>query len=473
MTCLLIASVGIYPAGCGGGGDGGASVDAAVADDALSGPPVVFNSSFSVSADITFDGTPDRQIPDQVSFVLSLQDSPQDGSGDAGVTVAIVGSDVSSPSTAAFAASSGRVRSLTDQYFYVRARALMPSTEPCKVTTAGFTFDSVDIIGHDDDGDGDADRITGSAAGVGFFIPGDVPLTVDITATFSGSRDETPPTVAISSSWPAAAELPSTNDLQVVVDEPVSASVSAHLVSAADGTVVPLESVAPGQPVRVFAIPEGVSLPMGASYTVGFEPALTDLAGNPSAGDLPEVSTLAPPVMGLAIADFEGDGGVTLSGNAELRAAVGSVSALAGARSLVIGPAGHAAVRLTVPDPLGDDPRLRLLLRPLAPRGYFTTVPSAADIRVIIPNLDQEVVWQLPADDSASPVDTGDDAYPLAGAMQTAEISLPAGVAGEIIVAIRSPDYECDNTFYRASFDYGVMLDDIALISGTSAQRDE
>ncbi|HWN68511.1 MAG TPA: hypothetical protein VNM90_12815, partial [Haliangium sp.] len=217
--------------------------------------------------------------------------------------------------------------------------------------------------------------------------------------------------------------------VRVVASEPLQPRTTA-VVRHGDTRIALEPSPADGTHVRSFAT--SAILPFGAELSVEFDPAPQDLTGLPSENALTTVRTMDDPGV-FAEDGFEGDLAAVTAG-AEVVSGVGTLPAMAGARSLLVEPGD--ALTMRVPLTSGDT-HLRFQVRMLSGgsglagcstigiRGGFPGLDPASDV------LDIEV---SPAEEPRE--DTGDARWSVASPVTDVELALPAGAAGEVILDV-------------------------------------
>jgi hypothetical protein len=396
--------------------------------------------SFEITAALTYmSGTvplPPELLPDTHAFVLQLEDAGTTAEAIAGV---------------AGEAVAGRFTHQAGGAFVLQGALSLPSTENA-VFLCGFgqvDYDSMTLETFDDDGDGVADRVQGTAAGaVGDFLGGN-----EFTAVLTGARDVTPPQLALVG---PSANRSVLGELVVQASEPLRPGLGLTAVSSS-GVRVPLQPLTgAGSSVVSFVSPDDVLLPFGDSVRLEVESAVEDLAGNGGKLETSAFETIADP-QAFPQDGFESASNVALSGSAELVAAVGSATALAGATSLLLEPGSSATLRIPLPDaPAGS---LTLELRGLFPDQADRVL--GGEVVLASPGALAHVRVPFPA--SGETVATGDADWAFAGAVTRMDVALPAGAAGEVVVVLRMPSPSCTDGQAPAA-NAAALIDGVSLV---------
>lgn len=445
----LIASAGCGQARLPGDGDDIDAGSGSGTPDARQPGPVDprLASSFELLAELTYTGStfplPPEFLPRQHAFVLQIE-------GDGGTAGAIAG--------VAGTAVTGSFARLPGGELVLAGEIELPTTEGgflCgldRVVYEGMTLETLD-----DDGDGAPDRVRGTATGaVNSF--GDLLEGNAFTAVLTGSRDITPPRLALVG---PSANRSVLGDLVVQASEPLRPGLSVTAVSSS-GVRVPLEPLPDdGSSIVSFVSPDGPLLPFGETVRLEVQPAVEDLAGNRGALETLTFQTIADP-RDFPQDGFESQSNVTLSGGAALVAGVGSAPAIAGTTSLLLEPGGSATLRIPLQG--GSTGSLTLQLRGLFPdedaRGLGGEVvlgsPDAlAHVRSPFPGASGETVA------------TGDAGWAFAGSVTRMDVPLPAGAAGELVVVLRMPAAACSNDQAPAT-SAAVLIDGVSLVGGVA-----
>lgn len=380
-------------------------------------PQLSLASSFEVEATLSFPddgafpGSPDPQL-----LLLRLDDAA-DGS------VVAVLAEGHSATSAAFARKGERL-------------SLRESVQ-LSITPAGngysdarLTFDALDLVPVDHDGDGAADAVEGTGSGEFTQLMGDVEQLAAFTVQISGGLDEYAPYL----SYPVTERLHVLDGLRVYANEPLQPISAAKGV--AGGTAIPLEMLPAGAPYVTEFRSKSI-LPFATEVGVLFEDELRDLAGHEVEFGLERMETIADP--GLYAEDgFEGALAAVSSG-VEVVTGIGSLAALSGAQSVLVGESyGHLTMRVPLQE---GDTHLRFETRVLHEAG---DIPGCAQRRVRLgfPALD-EIDEYLPVWNLGDEQEIGDERWVSAGPLATMEFALPEGAGSEVIFHIK-PEHSAD-----------------------------
>lgn len=373
-------------------------------------PGLPLASSFEVEATLSFPSDGELPgLPETQGLLLRLDDAA-DGS------VVAVLAEGNFATSAAFARKGERL-------------SLRESVQ-LSITPAGngysdarLTFDALDLVPIDNDGDGTADAVEGSGSGDFSQLMGDVEQLAAFTVQISGGLDDYAPYM----SYPVTDRIHVLDGLRVYANEPLQPISTAKGV--AGGTAIPLEMLPAGAPY-VTEFRSTSILPFATEVGVLFEDELRDLAGHEIELGLERMETIPDP--GLFTEDgFEGALPAVSSG-VEVVTGIGSLPALSGAQSVLI---GESYGNLTMRVPLQEgDTHLRFEARVLHEAGE---VPGCAQrrLRLGFPALDKieehAPVWNLGAEQ-----ETGDERWVSAGPLATMEFALPEGAGSEVIFDI-------------------------------------
>ncbi len=377
-------------------------------------PPLPLASSFNVEVTLSFppdNGTPG--LPDSETFLLRLDDAA-DGS-----VVAVLASGGGSSSAA-----------------FVRTGTGLSLRESVELSITPFgngyfdarlSFDSLDLVPVDNDGDGSADAVEGTGSGDFFQIVGDVEQDVAFTIEMSGDLDDRAPYLSNSVTM---FEIPVMDGLTLLASEPLRLPGTARI--SVGGEVIPLEMLPAGAPYVTEFRTRSI-LPFGASVITLIEPELRDLAGLEIEFGLERIDT--PPDPGLFAEDgFEGEL-AAVSYAVEVVTGFGTLPAISGTRSLLVAESWST---LTMRVPLEEgDTHLRFQARALFDRESGFGCPTS-NLRVGFPALDQitaiSPAWNTDIED-----DTGDERWTAATPVTTVEVALPEGAGSELIFDIFRP----------------------------------
>ena len=303
-------------------------------------------------------------------------------------------------------------------------------------------YESLEVALYDDDGDGDADTIGGTASGTYVVLDAGGRSVTPFQASITGVVDVDPPTYAIVQ--PIAGPRPDVlhilEPIVVLASEAVSPDTEGRL-DIADG-IVELHGLPDDQPaIASFARIEGRPLPFGTPLEPGFAPRLVDLNGN--AAPLPPswtFITLDDPGVVDSI-DFETEPvHAALTGNVGLTV----LQSISGVRSLVLETNSNATFHLRI-EP--GDTVLRLSV------GVVGAEIAEATIRV--------GSWSSSEVTGAGPIAVEpQDPPPVPGELPSdeIEIDLPNGATERLVVSISFPATDCMGTSGRTGV---LVVDDI------------
>jgi hypothetical protein len=422
LAVLVAASVGACGTNTQGLADGG---------DAKTGP-----RSFDMVAALSLDGS--AAVPPTSKFTLVLDAAPD---------LAIVGAN-GRGALIGVMVDDGR-RYVLNQRFWTQINA----TDACGKADA-VHYDDLDVIASNG-------GLIGSATGSASLSYNDSGVLVPISATVTGSSDQTPPTLDTSGPLPATPF----DTFALTASEPLPMTAAARLV-AYDGTTIPLTpTVVTGVAVSLvlgFTKPD-VVLRAGQSYDVVFD-GLVDFAGlvAPPGSSLRLVSFPVAPVVPTD--GFESAAGDVLAGAMVVRSG-GSVPVISGDASLYIGGPGA---------PFLDAPDGRTLLLKVARQNEETTLHFGC--RVLAWQADTTFAGSLQmGSEGGSPgpvlapfvaTATTEMATTVAGqtvylsdAVQV-DLALPTDATDEVLLRIAPTDTSCAPV---AAPSAGLVIDDLRL----------
>jgi hypothetical protein len=394
--------------------------------------PLPLASSFNVAATLSFP--PDNGssgLPATEDFLLRLDDAA-DGS------VVAVLADGSASTRAAFA----------------RTRTGISLRESVELSITPFgngywdarlSFDSLDLVPIDNDGDGSADVVEGSGSGEFSQLVGDVVQTVAFTIEMSGGLDDRTPYLSNSVTM---FEIPVMDGLTLIASEPLRLPSTARI--SVGGKSIPLEMLPAGAPYVTEFRTRSI-LPFGAEVVTVIEPELLDLAGLGIEFGLERIGT--PPDPGMFAEDgFEGEL-AAVSNGVEVVTGFGTLPAISGTRSLLV-PESWSTLTMRVPLEEGDT-HLRFEARALFDAVYgLDCAPSR--VRVGFPALDQITTidprWNRDIEE-----DTGDERWTAATPVTTVELALPDGAGNEVIFDI----FQLGPQPGRPCAEVGLLIDDL------------
>jgi hypothetical protein len=284
-----------------------------------------------------------------------------------------------------------------------------------------ITFDSMLLALQDSDGDGNADTVTGSGSGSLYYILGDVPYTSEFTAEIRGDRDATPPALSVAGNDTSLHVL---DGLRVVASEPLRPGSTArawHGDAPIDLTAFP----GGGKYVRSFT--SSAVLPFDAELRIEIDPVPQDLGGLAAATGQLTARTMPSPGV-FAEDGFEGDP-LPAIGGAAVVTGVGTLPAIAGARSLLVEPEDGLIMHIPL---TGGETHLRFRARMLFEESGGCPTHR---MRVGSPGVGggQSVSIGL----GYGPVeDTGDTSWGAAGPIGALEVAIPAGASGDLVFEI-------------------------------------
>jgi hypothetical protein len=270
-------------------------------------------------------------------------------------------------------------------------------------------------------------RLTGTATGKGYYGYSDVATPFDASVAFDGGPDTVPPTLSI------AGDADPTDPfvgVSLAASEPLPLGTRPTLTSTS-GDVF---SLAPpggtmGPSLSGFAMP-AVMLRYGEGYRVKPE-TIVDFAGNVAAAAVQFQTRAAPP---LAAEDgFESVTAASLGGAQVITAANGPV--ITGQKSLYLPPSGVGlsgtrstlALRLAVQS---GDTVVRFSYRTVNPVGFGGGTSFGVGA------VGKPIVWKAVTDATGAtqtPATINQANFQL-GPVSTAEIALPAGATGEVVL---------------------------------------
>jgi hypothetical protein len=302
---------------------------------------------------------------------------------------------------------------------YTQQGALgFPTRGDCMLSTVSVT--GLELTALADVGAGDTPYdIRGRGKANGQFIQGDVGYNVDLSFELSGSPDvKKPAFVPVTNHHPLDA-------ISLAATEPVTSATTVALGSATGS--IPLSVSNPSGSLSLFTSP--LVLPFGASFAV--EATGNDLIGLPFASNLPPVTTLADP--GLFAQDgFEAPPKALLSGDAQVVSAVGSVSAISGARSLFVPQLASATLHLAR---ASGTSKLSFSARSFSPVSGFAQL--APPVQVAVVGGSTRVAPSSGA--GTGTIATGDPKWAYAGEPQ--QVSLPLSESGSDVVVRIQPAF--------------------------------
>jgi hypothetical protein len=373
--------------------------------------PAVSNT-FEVTATLAFADDPPPFLPDPENYpdiedyVLRLDDAP-DGTVDA-----------------IWTSYDGKVTSIFD-----RGDEGLSLREPLRINlTLGDSSDfgsshieyaSIRLTLEDSDGDGNADRVTGSGRGVLRYNLGDIPQEDSFTVQITGTPDVTPPALEVVGD---DANLHVLDGLRITSSEPLVPGSTARAWHG--DTAIELSPSTIDGYVGSFGTKE--VLPFGAELRIEIDPVPEDLTGLPAESVPTTVKTMPDP--GLFAADgFEADP-VAMLGSAQVVTSVGSLPAITGARSLLIEPVARLTMR--IPVPVGAT-HLRLRARSLAEPDSGGCEGSGIRVGAAgVGILDERFVT---SGDDGPDEDIADSRWVSASPVYDMELALPSGVSGELV----------------------------------------
>lgn len=299
-----------------------------VALAACTNEPVIAAGSFDVVVTVSFPaGTDVERLPRAERLTLRLDEAP-DGS-----VVAVWGTGASTSTTTLERA--GSVLALRESVW-----ADIPDG-PDRPPGDVLHLDSADLtlIDADRDGEPEAVRGIGDCEYTYYLLSSGQRLSC--TFTLEGTPDVTPPEFTIEGD---PARLHVLERLRVLASEPLDPATKILLWHGT--SLIPVVSIPAGEPY-VWEFRSGEILPFGAELRIQFDPPPRDLAGLEAASVPTTVQTLPDPGM-FAEDGFEG-GVVGILEGAEIVTGVGSLPAIAGARSLLVeSPRDRALFRIPV-----------------------------------------------------------------------------------------------------------------------------
>lgn len=382
--------------------------------DAPPGPPpehLAVATSLEVTATLSFtrEAPYGISLPDSESFLLRLD-------GEAGRSVTALWANDEGAADGVF------VR--TDAGASMRGLLELPVVlgDPDEFGSGpSITFDSMLLALQDSDGDGNADTVTGSGSGSLYYILGDIPYTSEFTAEIRGDRDVTPPALSVRGN---PSSLPVLDGLRVVASEPLRPGSTARAWYGE----TPIElRASPAGSKYVLAFATSAVLPFDAELRIEIDPVPQDLGGLAAAsGQLTARTTPSPGVF--AEDGFEGEP-LPAIGGAAVVTGVGTLPAIAGARSLLVDPEDALIMHIPL---TGGETHLRFRARMLFEGSSGCPThrmrvgsPGVAGGQMVSVSLGYEPV-----------VDTGDASWGAAGPIGEMALAIPAGASGDLVFEI-------------------------------------
>lgn len=412
-------------------GDGG-SRDAGSADDAslaLTASSWIVTASLSLAAE---PGPVPPTMPSEHRFTIALTPTREGAEGIAGTF----------GDTAIFTFSGGDGLRLS-----APASLAIEDHSPCP-GVGPLQYRAMELELHDAGGDGEPDRLTGTASGSMMIASGDVVWETSFTATLSGVRDHEPPSL----------ELLASNDVLPVdgvtlrANEPLPAGTSIALVpSSGDAvTLVPLRAE---DRDATYTTPGDALLAWGTEYAIAVTPELIDLAGNVRAS-VPAVYTAADP--GIQPEDgFETALQARLSSGAALVDAADGAHVIAGSRSLIIPPTGGGRITMRLAVPPGATAlhaRYRLLAEQANGGWFFGSIAiraaGAPATSASIAGSSEGEPWE----------GSGIASAPYMSQEALLDAPLPEGASGDVVLDIQAGPFTCAGPLPVLA---GIMIDDV------------
>lgn len=368
-------------------------------------------TSFEVAATLSFLDEPryDVTLPESVNIVLRLDGAP------------------GQPVTALLANYKGTVDGVlvrTDAGLSLSEPADLPYEfgDPDPFSAPGIFWDTLQLVLEDQDGDGNADVVTGTGSGVLHYVLGDVEYESAFMATLYGDHDVTPPTLRIVGNSEGLHVL---EGLRVVASEPLQPGSTAR-AWLGDTPIELAAFPASGKYVRSFS--SSAVLPFDADLRVEIDPVPQDLAGLVAESGELTARTMAGPAL-FAEDGFEGDP-LALVGQADVVTGVGTLPAIAGARSLLVEPGDALTMRIPL---TGGETQLRFRARMLIEGTSYGC--ATHEMRVGAQGITGLTRIDVGLRDV--PVETtGDASWMTAGPIGEVEVPIPAGAAGEVVFDI-------------------------------------
>ena len=302
----------------------------------------------------------------------------------------------------------GRLTETGQEYTSVEAMEA-PRVSSCEVVDA--RIETMAFRALDADGDGRADRLSGSGMGYARLGGNDIVFGATFSFVLSGTPDETPPT------WVEPGELKPLDVLSVSTSEPVT--MTSRVVLEGEPRIELL-------PVRdlngvVAAFESEIIVPFSTEWTLTGNGR--DLARLPLHG----LTVRSLPDPGIFAEDgFEGDSfNALIEGKGEVISAVGNLAALSGNKSLYLDPRVPVTFHLKRPEGASS---VRFLARALGQHESFTEgwMARVGVIGGVERSPQREVVELEPAKA------TGDSKWPAAGPLK--EYTYALGEEGNDVV---------------------------------------
>ena len=405
-------------------------------------------ASFEMVAGVTLDGS--FPLPglglEEHRFILRLDDV------DATSTAGIAGTSGQSV-TASFARQSDGVRALSSGLSLTVD--LLDGSTSCEL--GDMVYEQMQLTPVDDDGDGMADRVQGTASGR-FELDSFTGVGPAFTATLEGSLDTTLPRLTIAGSQEEHHVLA---PLRINASEPLPASTRLSILVEGSNSFDELTGDS-NAPARTSFISASGMLPLGATLVIESDEPVRDLAGNENPAELPlAVQTMADP--GLFAEDgFDGELIGDLRGSAAQVTSIGSMLPITGERSLLMEPGS----RLTVVMPrAATDTSFALQARTLHQDEGHTKL--SARIQIGVPGGTVPVAEQVLSSSNQPFDDTGDNVWlyagefrQIGGPLPTADEDVLAGDTVVLSIQLFGPRSTClDNS----PSEVGLLIDNLRL----------
>ena len=374
------------------------------------GPGLDLAASFEVVATPVFDsGSLDSDLlPGQHTFVLRLNDEGTRTGGIAGSHGTV--------ETSRF----DRLSTGTRQLAAPMRLGVVPVTEPdtgCQ--GEAMIYEGMSLMPLDEDGDGMADRLQGTATGYFERFLGDAIEIVDFEATVEATLDTVRPTLDFAGSKTEHHPL---EPVHLIASEPLPGDVALSLRSQSSDQRFALSPVGGAAPAAAhFVTAANIPLSFGDALVLDIPSPVRDMAGNAAV-------LVPPPGVGTmpALNDFVDDGFESgleghLEGDAQIVERIGEKPAIQDLQSLLLGPGG----RITVQMPIGTvDDSLSFQYRLL----FQTADGGDASGEIVLAIPGGELVRQplsLTPSLSTELVETFDPMWPYAGPITTFDQELP------------------------------------------------
>lgn len=414
-------------------------------DAALSA--VALADSFEITATLTYDGgifVPIELLPKEHAFVLRLDDALP------GITEAIAGT--------AGQVTTGRFDRVSDGRRRLRDSLSLGTSGVAACGLGNLSYESMDIEVYDDDGDGRPDRLQGTAAGSLESFLGDIVGFVELEATLTGRRDDTPPTLAFAG---PATEQSVFGNVLVMASEPLAAGATVAMRSPDGDVSVDMIPFPDGQAeaVAYFYTQSAQLLPFGATLAVSPGQDVTDLAGNALGSVGLALETIPDP--GPFVQDgFEDTANVHLRGDARLIVDSGADGELPtiGVRSLYLGPGGSATFRIPVDD-ADDADELSLLMSMRGLSNQSGAVTISGGVGIGTPDGSVRSNSGFPELDTTVALDHEDWSFISPNPPEIMAIALPPLTGGELVVEVRVDSPVCAIGSQPRSA--GVIIDEV------------